>query len=152
MKSLLFFILMCFVFPAGVQAAETGALGSKEGLNGFEGKMVGKIWVTTEAIDQSGASVPAADERVAVYFGNAEYFPGGKFNMTTPDGQPKMHGLWSLSEDGKTRTLTVLDDQGRTRFIRTVENVKVEDNEYTYRIYPEEGKTAVYIDIVHHPK
>lgn len=147
MKSLLFLILLCLIAVPAVYAGDT-----QTGLNTYEQKMVSKTWVTTGALDRNGASIPASDERVAVFFGNAEYFFDHNFSMTTPDGQPKMHGRWSMSGDGKTRTLTVLDENGQTRFTRVVENVKVEDDEYVYRIYPEETDKAVYFDIVHRPE
>ena len=52
----------------------------------------------------------------------------------------------------KTRTLTVQDDSGKTRFTREVENVKVNDGEYTYRIYPNGENEAEHIDIIHKPQ
>ena len=121
-------------------------------LNPYEQILVGKVWVTTDAIDQKGASVPATDEKVAAFFGKAEYFPDHTFKIASLDGKPRMHGLWSISADGKTRKLTVQDDSGKTRFTREVENVKVNDGEYTYRIYPNGENKAEHIDIVHKPQ
>ena len=56
-----------------------------------------------------------------------------------------------MTADGKTRNLTVRDDTGKTRFAREVENVKVTDGEYTYRIYPDSENKAEHIDIIHKP-
>lgn len=57
-----------------------------------------------------------------------------------------------MSDDGQTRTLIVQDDDGKTRFTRVVENVKVSDDEYIYRIYPNEKNKLEYIDIAHTPQ
>ena len=151
MKYIFSLFLACFLFTANAHAAEN-APGANAPLNPCEAIMVGKVWMTTDAVDHKGASVPAADEKVAAFFGIAEYFPDHTFKMTTLDGKPKMHGLWSMSADGKTRKLTVQDDSGKTRFTREVENVKVNDGEYTYRIYPNDGNKAEHIDIIHKPQ
>lgn len=121
-------------------------------LNSYEQIMVGKVWVTTDAVDQKGASMPATDENVAAFFGKAEYFPDHTFKITSLDGKPRMHGLWSISADGKTRTLTVQDDSGKTRFTREVENVNVNDGEYTYRFTRTAENEAEHIDIIHKPQ
>ena len=64
--------------------------------------MVGKVWPTADAVDQKDVSVPATDEEMAAFFGKAEYFPNHTFKMTALGGKPKMHGLWSISTDGKS--------------------------------------------------
>lgn len=152
MKYLLFLMLACFFAVPNAYAGDPAANRPKMELNSHEQKMVSKKWLTSKAIDQNNMTVPAADGRVAVFFGLAEYYPDHKFNMTTPDGKPKMHGLWNMSDDGRTRTLIVQNDEGQTRFTRVVENVKISDDEYTYRIYPNEGNKLEYIDIVHIPQ
>ena len=150
MKHIVGFFLA--IFFASTAFATEKAPETNVPLNPYEQIMVGKVWVTTDAVDQKGASVPAADEQVAAFFGKAEYFPDHTFKMTTLDGKPKMHGLWSISADGKTRQLIVQDDSGKTRFTREVENVKVDDGEYTYRIYPNKENKSEHIDIVHKPR
>ena len=147
----IFSFLLAFILASTAFAAQK-APEANAPLNPHKQIMIGKVWATTDAVDQKGASVPADDEKVAAFFGIAEYFPDHTFKMTTLDGQPKMHGLWSMSADGKTRKLTVQDDSGNTRFTREVENVKVDKGEYTYRIYPNEGNKAEHIDIVHKPR
>ena len=143
---LAFFILTSNIYAAGKNPSAHAAL------NPYEQIMVGKVWITTDAVDQKGASVPAEDEKVAAFFGKAEYFPDHAFKMTALDGKPKMHGLWNMTADGKTRNLTVRDDTGKTRFTLKVENVKVTDGEYTYRIYPNSENESESIDIIHKPQ
>lgn len=150
MKYLVSFFLTIILASAAFAAEK--APEANVPLNPYEQVMVGKVWATTDAVDQKGVSVPAADERVAAFFGKAEYFPNHTFKMTTLDGKPKMHGLWSISADGKTRQLLVQDDSGKARFTREVENVKVDDGEYTYRIYPNKDNKAEHITIVHKPQ
>ena len=151
MKYMFCLFLACFIFAANAHAAGEKAP-ETVALNQFEQKMVGKVWITVNAVDQKGVDVPAVDEKVSAFFGKAEYYPDHTFKMTNLDGEPKMRGLWSMSEDGKTRTLTAQDESGNTQFTRTVENVTVSDGEYTYRIYPDAGNMGEYIDIIHRPQ
>lgn len=138
------------------QAASTQAVSQSQStehkLNVYEEIMVGKVWTTTEAVDQDKKGVNADDKQVANFFGLAEYYPDGTFNMTTFDGKPKMKGDWSFDENGKSRTLTAKDNDGKVLFTRVVENVTVTPEEYTYRIYPEQDNKDKYFDIVHKVK
>ncbi|MCD4610440.1 DUF4822 domain-containing protein [Proteus mirabilis] len=101
---------------------------------------------------EKGNKVDANNPQVSNYFGLAEYYPNGTFIMFTPEGKQKMQGDWSMSNDGKTRTLVAKDAQGKTLFTRDVENITINNDEYTYRIYPTEGDNTVYFDIIHHVK
>lgn len=140
----------------GIQAATTQVTGqiqsAEHKLNAYEEIMVGKVWTTTEALDQDKKVVSADDKQVANFFGLAEYYPDGTFNMTTFDGKPKMKGDWSFDENGKNRSLTAKNDKGEVLFTRVVENVTVTPEEYTYRIYPEQDNKNKYFDIVHKVK
>lgn len=75
--------------------------------------LIGKTWVTTEALDQDGKAIPATDESVAGFFGLANYEKDGSVKMYTPEGKLKLQGDWSFSADGKTRTLTGKNDKGK---------------------------------------
>lgn len=114
--------------------------------------LVGKTWVTTEALDQDGKAIPATDESVASFFGLANYEKDGSVKMYTPEGKLKLQGDWSFSADGKTRTLTGKNDKGEVLFTRVVENIKVTPDEYIYRVYPKPDDKSHYADIVHKPK
>ncbi len=129
-----------------------GVTQAQKDLNDYEKVMVEKVWVTTQAIDEKGNKVDANNPQVSNYFGLAEYYPNGTFIMFTPEGKQKMQGDWSMSNDGKTRTLVAKDAQGKTLFTRDVENITINNDEYTYRIYPTEGDNTVYFDIIHHVK
>lgn len=148
MRYLICLLLSCLLLGACTQETRESA----QALNMYEQKMVGKKWVTTAAVDQNGRKVPAKDQKVTAFFGYAEYFKDHTFVMTTLDGKPKMHGLWKISEDGKSRTLTAQDDNGKNLFFRTVENVTLSSGEYTYRVYPDEKNKKDYIDIIHKPR
>ena len=114
--------------------------------------LIGKTWVTTEALDQDGKAIPATDESVAGFFGLANYEKDGSVKMYTPEGKLKLQGDWSFSAYGKTRTLTGKNDKGEVLFTRVVENIKVAPDEYIYRVYPKPDDKSHYADIVHKPK
>lgn len=128
------------------------ACASTNKLNDHEKVMVNKVWVTTDSVDNRGRHIPEKDKRVTNFYGLAEYKKDGTFVMFTPEGKQKLAGDWSFSPDGSTRTLVAKDAEGKTLFTRTVENITVQPNEYTYRIYPQANNQKQYIDIVHKPK
>ncbi len=128
------------------------ACASNPKLNDHEKVMVNKVWVTTDSIDNRGRHVSESDKRVNNFYGLAEYKKDGTFVMFTPKGKQKMAGDWSFSPDGSTRTLVAKDAEGKTLFTRTVDNVTVTPNEYTYRVYPQEKNRKQYIDIIHKPQ
>lgn len=121
-------------------------------LNDYEKIMIEKVWVTTDAIDEKGNKTNADNAQVSNYFGLAEYYPNGTFIMFTPEGKQKIQGDWSISDDGKIRTLVAKDTEGKTLFTRDVENITIKNDEYTYRIYPNADDRNTYFDIIHHVK
>jgi hypothetical protein len=108
-------------------------------------------WETTGAKDAQGASVPLTDDQVKSFVGFAYFMPDGTFTMFNLDGSPKMHGDWSVSADGKSRTIVAKDDAGQEKFRRDVDIITLTDQEFTYRVYPDAANQAVYFDIVHTP-
>ena len=56
--------------------------------------------------------------------------------MYNLDDSPKMHGDWSVTADGKTRTIVAKNDKGETLFTRVVDITVLTRAEFTYRIYP----------------
>lgn len=145
--SVLFFSILA-AFSLNVSAESAPA----HQLNSFEKVMVDKVWETTDALDQNKAQIDPSDKRVANFFGLAEYYPDGTFKITTFEGKPKIKGDWSFTKDGKFRSLTAKNDDGKVLFTRVVENVTVSPEEYTYRIYPEKENKAIFFDIVHKVK
>ena len=129
-----------------------GVIQAQKELNNYEKLMIEKVWVTTDAIDEKGNKTDADNAQVSNYFGLAEYYPNGTFIMFTPEGKQKMQGDWSMSDDGKIRTLVAKDTEGKTLFTRDVENITIKNDEYTYRIYPNAEDRNTYFDIVHHIK
>ncbi|MEU8894576.1 DUF4822 domain-containing protein [Nocardia sp. NPDC048505] len=108
-------------------------------------------WETTSAKDAQGGAVPLDDDNVKNYVGYAYYKTDGTFTMYNLDDSPKMQGDWTVSPDGKTRTLVVKNAAGEEQARRDVEIVTLTDQDFTYRVYPDAADKAVYFDIVHTP-
>ncbi len=108
-------------------------------------------WETTSAVDNTGKQVELTDPNVSNFVGFAYFKENGTFTMFNLDDSPKMQGDWSISPDGKTRTIVAKNDQGEILFTRVVDITVLTQQEFTYRIYPNEADTQVYYDIVHTP-
>lgn len=141
-----FFFALSFVLMLPLQA-----VAEEIPLTQHEEIMVNKVWLTTGAVDEANNSIPATDSRVSSFFGLAQYYPDNTFKMLTLTFEPKLSGDWSFEKDGKERTIIAKDSQGKILFVRTVENVTVTPEEYTYRIYPDSSDKTHYFDIVHKP-
>ncbi len=108
-------------------------------------------WETTGAKDAEGADVPLTDARVKDFVGYAYFDDDGTFEMYNLDDSPKLQGDWTVSDDGKTRTIVAKDETGKELFTRDVDIQTLTAEEFTYRVYPDENDKAVYFDIVHTP-
>lgn len=107
-------------------------------------------WETTNAKDNEGQDVDLSDPNVSNFVGYAYFKADGTFTMFNLDDSPKMKGDWTVSADGKTRTIIAKNDQGETLFTRVVDITVLTKEEFTYRVYNGEDKT-IYFDIVHTP-
>lgn len=108
-------------------------------------------WETTNAKNNKGENVVLTDANVSNFVGFAYFKADGTFTMYNLDDSPKMHGDWTVSADGKTRTIVAKDNAGAILFTRVVEITVLTKNEFTYRIYPNNDDKSVYFDIVHTP-
>lgn len=108
-------------------------------------------WETTNAKNNSGQDVALTDANVSNFVGFAYFKEDGTFTMYNLDDTPKMHGDWSVSADGKTRTIVAKNDAGTILFTRVVDITVLNQVEFTYRIYPNSNDHAVYFDIIHTP-
>lgn len=108
-------------------------------------------WETTGAVDQDGKDVPLEDEDVATFIGWAYFDADGTFTMYNLDDTPKMQGDWTVTEDGTTRHIVAKDEAGEVMFERDSDIVTLAEDEFTYRVFPDENDTSVYVDIVHTP-
>jgi len=108
-------------------------------------------WETTSAKNNKGAQVALTDANVSNFVGFAYFKTGGTFTMYNLDDSPKMQGDWSVSADGKTRTIVAKNAAGQILFTRVVEITVLTQQEFTYRIYPNNDDKTVYFDIVHTP-
>ncbi|MGO2746610.1 DUF4822 domain-containing protein [Microbacterium sp.] len=108
-------------------------------------------WETTGAVDQDGNEIALTDEAVANFVGWAYYKTDGTFTMYNLDDSPKMQGDWTVSADGSERTLVAKDAAGEVLFERTVPITALTDEEFTYRVVPDETDPSTYYDIIHTP-
>jgi len=108
-------------------------------------------WETTNAKNETGANVPLTNANVINFVGFAYFNINGTFTMYNLDDSPKMQGDWSVSPDGKTRTIIAKNNAGETLFTRVVDITVLTKSEFTYRIYPNENDKTKYFDIIHTP-
>lgn len=108
-------------------------------------------WETTNAKNNNGENVALSDPNVSNFVGFAYFKADGTFTMYNLDDTPKMHGDWSVSADGTTRTIVARNDAGAVLFTRVVDITVLTATEFTYRIYPDNNNRAVYFDIIHTP-
>nr|WP_288810593.1 DUF4822 domain-containing protein [uncultured Sphingobacterium sp.] len=113
--------------------------------------MASTAWETTNAKNNEGENVVLTDANVSNFVGFAYFKSDGTFTMFNLDDSPKMHGDWSVSADGKTRTIVAKNAAGETLFTRVVDITVLTKEEFTYRIYPNNDNKAVYFDIIHTP-
>lgn len=108
-------------------------------------------WETTGATDAAGKDVPLTDDDVKNFVGWAYFKDGGTFTMYTLDDAPKMQGDWTVTPDGATRHIVAKDAAGATLFERDSDIVALDDEEFTYRVFPDAADKSVYFDIIHTP-
>lgn len=108
-------------------------------------------WETTAAKNNKGENVALTDANVSNFVGYSYWKTNGIFTMFNLDDSPKMHGDWSVSPDGKTRTITARNDAGEVLFTRIVDITVLTTKEFTYRIYPDNADKTIYFDIIHTP-
>lgn len=108
-------------------------------------------WETTGAKNEKGENVALDNASVAGTVGYAYFKTNGTFTIFSLQDAPRIQGDWTVSADGKTRTLDAKDAAGNITFTRVVEITVLTTKEFTYRMYPTAGNTAIYFDIIHTP-
>jgi len=106
-------------------------------------------WETTGAKDKSGNSVALNDTSVAGYVGYSYFKANGTFKIFGLNNVLRSQGTWSISPDGKKRTLVGLDNNGNVTFTRVVDILLLNETTFTYRITPDATNPAVFYDIIH---
>lgn len=108
-------------------------------------------WQTTGAKNEKGETVALTESSVSGTVGYAYFKSNGTFTIFSLEDVPRIQGDWSVTADGKTRTITAKNAAGTTLFTRNVEITVLTKLEFTYRMYPDENNRAVYFDIIHTP-
>ncbi|WP_165826553.1 DUF4822 domain-containing protein [Chryseobacterium oncorhynchi] len=106
-------------------------------------------WETTGAKDKSGNNVALNDTSVAGYVGYSYFKANGTFKIFGLNNVLRSQGTWSISPDGKKRTLVGLDNNGNVTFTRVVDILLLNETTFTYRITPDATNPAVFYDIIH---
>ncbi|MBV8326368.1 DUF4822 domain-containing protein [Chryseobacterium sp.] len=106
-------------------------------------------WETTGAKDKDGNNVALTNASVAGYVGYSYFRANGTFKIVSLDDTPRSQGKWSISPDGKKRTLIGLDASGNVTFTRITEILILNETTFTYRITPDTANPAVFYDIIH---
>lgn len=106
-------------------------------------------WETTGAKDKSGNNVALNDASVAGYVGYSYFKANGTFKIFGLNNVLRSQGTWSISPDGKKRTLVGLDNNGNVTFTRIVDILLLNETTFTYRITPDATNPAVFYDIIH---
>lgn len=106
-------------------------------------------WETTGAKNSTGNPVALTDPSVSGFVGYSYFKANGTFTIYGLNNVLRSQGTWSVSPDGKKRTITALDANGNVLFTRTVDILTLNNSEFTYRITPDAGNPAVYYDIIH---
>lgn len=106
-------------------------------------------WETTGAKDKDGNSVALTDPNVSGFVGFSYFKGDGNFAIYGLNDVLRSRGTWSVSADGKTRTITALKPDGTTLFTRVVDILVLNKNEFTYRIHANPNDSSVFYDIKH---
>ncbi|EFK37018.1 Uncharacterised protein [Chryseobacterium gleum] len=99
-------------------------------------------WETTGAKDKDGNNVPLDNNNVAGYVGYSYFKANGTFKIFGLNDVLRSEGTWSISPDGKKRTLTT------PTFTRVVDILVLNETTFTYRI-TDTTNPAVFYDIIH---
>lgn len=106
-------------------------------------------WETTAAKDKNGNPVALTDASVSGFVGFSYFKANGTFKIYSLTDTLRSQGNWSISADGKKRTITALDANGNVLFTRVVDILVLNSAEFTYRITPDTNTPAVFYDIIH---
>ncbi|MDR6528240.1 hypothetical protein J2787_003659 [Chryseobacterium rhizosphaerae] len=107
-------------------------------------------WETTGAKDKDGNNVALTNASVAGYVGYSYFRANGTFKIVGLDDIFRSQGKWSISADGKKRTLIGINPAtGAVTFTRVVDILTLNETTFTYRIIPDAANPAVFYDIIH---
>ncbi len=108
-------------------------------------------WETTGAKDNQGNNVALDNANVSSYVGYAYFRANGTYAIYGLNNVLRNKGDWSISPDGKTRTIVAKNDDGSVIFTRDVQILELNNGKFTYRIIPNSANPNVYYDIIHTP-
>ncbi|MCJ7934795.1 MAG: DUF4822 domain-containing protein [Chryseobacterium sp.] len=107
-------------------------------------------WETTGVKDKDGNNVALTEASVAGYVGFSYFKANGTFKIVGLDDVFRSQGKWSISADGKKRTLIGINPTtGAVIFTRIVDILTLNETTFTYRIIPDTANPSVFYDIIH---
>lgn len=108
-------------------------------------------WETTGAKNEKGENVALDNPDVVGSVGFAYFMSNGKFEIFSLQDAPRIQGDWTVTPDGKTRTLVAKNASDKVLFTRDVQITVLTSKEFTYRLYPNANDRSKYVDIIHTP-
>ena len=87
------------------------------------------------------------DEFVSRLAGVTRYHNDGTFRSVSMDSALVLEGNWSISDDGKTLNLIGVGKEGRPGFNIVAPVLKLNNTEFSYRVYPNPDNRNQYFDV-----
>lgn len=131
---------------AKTQAVDTGV--TTANMNASELTLLRTgTWITRSIHDSNGQIYSGKDEFVARLAGVTRYHNNGTFRSVSMDSSLVFEGNWSISDDGKMLNLMGMGKDGRPGFNIAAPLLKLNNTEFSYRIYPNPDNRNQYFDV-----
>ena len=104
-------------------------------------------WITKDLKDANGLVYNGKDEFVSQLAGVTQYRNNGTFRTVSMDASVVFEGNWSISDDGRVLTLVGLGKDGRPGFNIDAPVIKLNNTEFSYRVYTNPNNRNRYFDV-----
>lgn len=104
-------------------------------------------WVTKDIRDSNGLIYNGKDEFVSQLAGVTRYHNNGTFRSVSMDTSLVFEGNWTISDDGRLLTLAGLGKEGRPGFKVDAPVLKLNNTEFSYRVYTNPNNRNMYFDV-----
>ena len=131
---------------AKTQAVNTGTTAADMNVSELSLLKTG-TWVTRSIHDANGLIYSGKDEFVARLAGVTRYHNNGTFRSVSMDNTLVFEGNWNISDDGKVLNLTGVGKDGRPGFTIEAPVLKLNNTEFSYRVYPNPNNRNQYFDV-----